>query len=115
MRWVSVVRVLKLIMKLSMTATLTVACIPALWMLLSCFESQIVLFQAARVAGNRLYCIVVPENGPPFNYREVKSQSELSYFNLTTYLDQGGTSGPFAETYYALLILQKPDDVWNWS
>ena len=109
-------RILKLVAKLGLVGVLTIACIPVLWILLTAFfEPQLVLFQAKRIAGDRPYCIAVPDKEPPFEYKEVKSHVELSYSNLTTHLWWGGSSGPFAQSYYAILVLRQPDDVWNWS
>jgi hypothetical protein len=48
-------------------------------------------------------------------YREVSNRAELTYNALTTRLDWGGSVGPFAETYYSLLVLKNPDEIRDWS
>jgi len=108
-------RILRLGLKIILVGMILAACIPLLWLICSAFEPQVIVWQAKRIASGRPYCIVVSDPDHPFKYREVRRMSELKYSRLTTRLDWGGSIGPVAETYYALLILQKPDDVWNWS
>jgi hypothetical protein len=90
-------------------------CIPLLWLSLSAFEPSIVLFQARRIAGDRPYCIVVPDKYGLWKYNTVLNSSDLTFTALTTSVDWGGSGGPKDETYYSLLILKNPDEIKNWS
>jgi ABC-type glycerol-3-phosphate transport system permease component len=99
----------------ALVAVFALIFIPIGWLLLSAFESSVVLYQAKRIAGGRPYCIVVSDKDHPMQYKEVTQEEQLSYSNMTTRLSWGGSSGPFVESYYALLILQNPEDVRNWS
>jgi hypothetical protein len=43
------------------------------------------------------------------------NRSNLTYSALTTRVAWGGSGGPRAEIYYALLILKNPNEIRNWS
>ena len=98
-----------------MVAALPLLCVPLVWILLTCFETDIVLYQASRIADGRPYCIVVSDKNKEFSYKEATRRTDLSYTGLTTHLIYGGSGGPYADTFYALLVLQKPDEIRNWS
>lgn len=108
-------RSIVLTLKISLAVVLVLLCIPPIWILLSVFESEILLYQAERIAGSRPYCIVVSDKDRPLQYKTATQKADLSYTELTTHLSWGGSSGPFADTYYALLVLQHPEDIRNWS
>jgi hypothetical protein len=106
----------RFVFRLALAIALVLICVPLLWLLLSAFfEPDIVLYQAKRIAGDRPYCIVVSDKSRVMEYREVSNRAELTYNALTTRLDRGGSDGPFAETYYSLLVLKNPDEIRNWS
>jgi hypothetical protein len=89
--------------------------VPLAWFCLTAFEPEVILYQAQRIAGERPYCIVVADTNHPFRYKEIKNRNDLTYSALAVHMDWGGSSGPFAETYYSLLILKDPNEVRNWS
>ena len=102
-------------LKLGCLAICLIALIPCIWAVFSAFEPEIMLYQAERIAGDRPYCIVVSDKNREMTYKEVTSKSELTFNNLTTTLNWGGSGDPMGKVYYALLIMRNPDDVWNWS
>ena len=101
--------------RLILAALATILAIPIAWGLLTAFEPTVVLYQAQRIAGERPYCIVVADIDHPFRYKQVRSRSDLTYSAFAVRMSWGGSSGPFAGTYYSLLILKNPNEVRNWS
>jgi hypothetical protein len=104
-----------LILRLVLAIILVLICVPVLWFCLTAFEPEVLLYQAGRIAGNRPYCIVVSDKDRSMQYKEVAKRSDLTFGALTVHLFRGGSSGPFADTYYSLLILGNPDELRNWS
>lgn len=94
---------------------LTPICVALIWLCLTVFEPSVILYQAERIAGDRPYCIVVAAPERPLQYRKISNRSDLTYSALTVRVDTGGSIGPIAETYYALLIMGNPVEVRNWS
>jgi hypothetical protein len=103
------------IFRLALVAILTTISIALLWLCLTVFEPDVILFQAERIAGDRPYCVVVSDKDRAFQYNVAVNRSDLTYSALTTRLDWGGSAGSLAETYYSLLILKNPDEIRNWS
>lgn len=105
-------------MRLALAIVLVLICTPLLWLCLTAFEPEVVLYQAERIADNRPYCIAVTNGGVEYN--AVRNRSELTFHALKVRLQSGGSGyySLFADTYYALLILKNPDDrfeIKNWS
>jgi hypothetical protein len=95
---------------------LAVILIPVIWLCLIMFEPEVILFQAMRIASDRPYCIVVADHDHNLaEYKVAVRRGDLTFSALTTHLDWGGSGGPFADTYYSLLILENPHEVRNWS
>ena len=103
------------IRKLLFRLALAIVVVPVMWICLTIFEPEVILFQAMRIAGDRPYCIVVADKDQHFTYKVTVRRSDLTFSALTTQLLWGGSGGPFAETYYSLLILKNPDEIRNWS
>jgi hypothetical protein len=96
---------------------LAIISIPLLWICLTAFEPEIVLFQAKRIAGDRPYCIVVFDTRPNLpTYKAAVNRSELTFSALVAHVYWlGGSGAGRPDTYYALLILKNPDEMRNWS
>ena len=82
-------RIGKLIFRLILAGVLILICIPLIWLCLTAFEPEVILFQVNR--------------------------SDLTHSALTARVDWGGSGGPKVENYYALLILKNPNEIRNWS
>jgi hypothetical protein len=111
-------RVRTLIFRIFLAIILISIAIPLLWLCLSWFTPEVILYQANRIANGRPYCIVVPDEYNQFSkYHEAVNRGDLEYSALTTHLLWGGSgaSDGMAENYYSLLILQNPDEIRNWS
>ena len=108
-------RVSRLIFRIVLAIILILISIPLLWGSLTAFEPEIILYQAKRIAGDRPYCIVVSDTDRPFHYKSMRTRSDLTFGALAVRTDWGGSSGPYQETYYSLLILRDPDEIRNWS
>jgi ABC-type glycerol-3-phosphate transport system permease component len=104
-----------LILRLVLAIILVLICVPVLWFCLTAFEPEVILYQARRTAANRPYCIAVSDKDRPMQYKEVMKRSDLTFGALTAHVYWGGSYGPFADTYYSLLILKNPDEIRNWS
>jgi hypothetical protein len=106
----------KLISRTIQVTILAFICIVLAWLCLTVLEPEVILYQARRIAGDRPYCIVVTDNDRNLPaYKVAESRNDLTYSALAvSYLRLGG-AGDRAETYYALLILQNPSEITNWS
>jgi hypothetical protein len=105
-----------LILRFVQAIILISTCISLLWGCLTAFEPEVILFQAGRIADDRPYCILVDDKDRNLQeYKVAVNRSSLSFSALTTRLDWEGSGGPFAENYYALLILKNPNEIRNWS
>jgi ABC-type glycerol-3-phosphate transport system permease component len=91
--------------------------VPLIWLLLSAFEPEVLIFQAWRIAGNRPYCIAVPDMNydSEMRYKRVTNRKELTWHSLTTRVDFWGSGAPMSEFYYAILVLNDPNETRNWS
>jgi|SRR5580704_1039116 ABC-type glycerol-3-phosphate transport system permease component len=109
-------RIGKLIFRLILAGVLILICIPLIWLCLTAFEPEVILFQAKRIAGDRPYCIVVDDKDRNLQkYKVAVNRSDLTHSALTARVDWGGSGGPKVENYYALLILKNPNEIRNWS
>lgn len=74
----------------------------------------IVAWRAERIAGERPYCIQVA--GPDAaHYTRATSFNELSFFNMQARLFYGGSGPPRAGNNHAILVLENPSALLNWS
>jgi ABC-type glycerol-3-phosphate transport system permease component len=111
-----VIRIGKWIFRFILAVVLILVCIPLIWLCLTLFEPEVILFQARRIAGDRPYCIVV--NDKDRNSQEYKvavSRSDLTFSALTARFSRFGGAGDRAENYYSLLILRNSNEIRNWS
>jgi hypothetical protein len=109
-------RIGKLIFRVILAVVLTLISIPLIWLCLTLFEPEVILFQARRIAGDRPYCIVVNDKDRNEQEYEVAvNRSDLTFIALTARFFRLGGAGDRAWNYYALLILRNPDEVRNWS
>jgi hypothetical protein len=77
-----------------------------------------VAYRAAKIAGDRPYCILVSNHDKYSNdlYEMVSRRSQLSFPRLTAKLENsGGSRGLYYTTNYALLVLDQPREYLNWS
>jgi hypothetical protein len=106
----------KLIFRVIPAMVLIIVGIPLIWLCLTLFEPEVILFQASRIAGDRPYCIVVSDKDRNLpEYKVAANRGDLTFSALTARFFRLGGAGDRAETYYSLLILRNPNEVRNWS
>jgi hypothetical protein len=84
-------------------------------LLMTC-NQFVVEYRARQIAGDRPYCILVPNYNVYTSYETATRRSQLSFTSMSaTYRLTTGSLGGYWATNHAVLVLDNPREYLNWS